>query len=147
MAQFATTGVGYAISCIFNPRNSQMAAVVVVLISSLLAGTLLTVSWGLGMTSPYHLCTDVCSSLVINMYSVQPFILFYDKGWSNCAKIPLNIGCQTVPQFHWTFGWQTVPKFHWTLIVKLCQNSIKHWLPNCAKIPLNIGCQTVTKFH
>lgn len=39
MAQFATTGIGYAISCIFNPRNSQMAAVVVVLISSLLSGT------------------------------------------------------------------------------------------------------------
>eukprot|EP00794_Sanderia_malayensis_P016837 gene16838-18536_t len=40
MAQFATTGIGYAISCIFNPRNSQMAAVVVVLISSLLSGSM-----------------------------------------------------------------------------------------------------------
>ena len=38
MAQFATTGIGYAISCIFNPRNSQMAAVVIVLISSMLSG-------------------------------------------------------------------------------------------------------------
>ena len=38
MAQFATTGIGYTISCIFNPRNSQMAAVVIVLISSLLSG-------------------------------------------------------------------------------------------------------------
>ncbi|XP_065072396.1 uncharacterized protein LOC135696807 [Rhopilema esculentum] len=40
LAQFATTGIGYAISCIFNPRNSQMAAVVVVLISSLLSGSM-----------------------------------------------------------------------------------------------------------
>jgi len=42
MAQFATSGIGYAISCIFNPRSSQMAAVVVVLISSMLAGSMPT---------------------------------------------------------------------------------------------------------
>eukprot|EP00794_Sanderia_malayensis_P016777 gene16777-18472_t len=36
---FAVSGMGYCISCIFNPRNAQMATVLFILISSLLAGS------------------------------------------------------------------------------------------------------------
>ncbi|XP_048580438.1 putative white-brown complex homolog protein 30 [Nematostella vectensis] len=37
-AQFACTGMGYAISTLFNPKNSQMASVTFALISSLVSG-------------------------------------------------------------------------------------------------------------
>ena len=37
-AQFACTGVGYCISAIFNPKNSQMASVTYALICSLVSG-------------------------------------------------------------------------------------------------------------
>ena len=37
-AQLCCSGIGYAISTIFNPKSSQMASVVVVLVMAMLSG-------------------------------------------------------------------------------------------------------------
>ena len=69
MAQFATTGIGYTISCICNPRHSQMAAVVIVLISTLLSGMSLFI---LSISSLNSFCKILCTidSLMVNHKNV-----------------------------------------------------------------------------
>lgn len=111
---FATSGMGYFISCVLNPKNSQMAAVVFVLISSMLSGSSPTLNKleDLGFLGRLASGLSFCRWMVEAMFNIE------------CATYP-EVLQPTVTGLQTMFGYELGrSKFITCAMVLMCMGLI-----------------------